>query len=329
MSRFLAHIDSHEHHSHDLGSTADWGNHATGEFCGAVFFLLLNQRFHRLFPENETFVGEIETRVFNEGPAHQGANGTGIRYFSNLNNVKENPGAIGTCCEGQGTRLYGSLNSYIYSLPSPSSGLPDGVFVDLYAPSSIAFVTTKGGVPVNVTTSTAWPYGTSVSVTVTAPSSSSPVPLDLALRIPAWVSAPSVPVSVNGQPAAATGTPGTYLHVPVAASSSSPATVAFSLDMGFTPHFYTGDTQIPGFRRYAYSYGPILLAALGPWNSAINALSVNMTAAGLDPSAPGEWMAPAPDGNPLHFVVKGVPGVSFVPYGEINTEQFSVYPAFD
>ena len=43
---------------------------SAGEFCGAVFWLKLNQRLHRLDPDNETFVGEIEREVFNEGLAH-------------------------------------------------------------------------------------------------------------------------------------------------------------------------------------------------------------------------------------------------------------------
>lgn len=43
----------------------------TGEFCGAVFWLKINQRLHRHFPDNETFVLEMEREVYNEGLAHQ------------------------------------------------------------------------------------------------------------------------------------------------------------------------------------------------------------------------------------------------------------------
>ena len=44
-----------------------------------------------MYPENETFVLEIEREMFNEGLTHQGKDGVGIRYFSNLNGHKEDP----------------------------------------------------------------------------------------------------------------------------------------------------------------------------------------------------------------------------------------------
>ena len=75
-----AHAHGHAHHGRALQK--DWGNHPTGEFCGAVFWLKINQRLHRLYPENETFVLEMEREVYNEGLTHQGKGGEGIRYFS-------------------------------------------------------------------------------------------------------------------------------------------------------------------------------------------------------------------------------------------------------
>jgi hypothetical protein len=145
-------LAKHDHEAlgaHHHGDGAMWnGQFPTGEFCGAMFWLKLNQRFHRLWPDNETFVGEIEREVYNEALTHQAPNGAGIRcarpllcippvpaplltrccspprcsYFSNLNGVKEDPGTIGTCCEGQGTRLYGSLNEYLFSLSPAGEG---------------------------------------------------------------------------------------------------------------------------------------------------------------------------------------------------------------
>ena len=77
-------------------------DHPTGEFCGAVFWAKLNQRLHRLYPENETYVAMIEEVVFNEAPAHMEFNSSrlhglnAIRYFSNLNGVKEDGDQQGT-----------------------------------------------------------------------------------------------------------------------------------------------------------------------------------------------------------------------------------------
>jgi hypothetical protein len=62
-------------------------NPPTGELCGNVFWSLLNQRFHRLWPTNESFVAEIERSILNVGLAAlgdvgsggEGPSGTGIR----------------------------------------------------------------------------------------------------------------------------------------------------------------------------------------------------------------------------------------------------------
>ena len=59
----------------------------------------------------------------------------GIRYHSVMEGVMERPQNINTCCEGQGSRLLGSLPEYIYSL-APSR---QTLYVNLYAESSITF----------------------------------------------------------------------------------------------------------------------------------------------------------------------------------------------
>ena len=40
----------------------------------------------------------------------------GIRYHSPMEGVLEHPQNVNTCCEGQGTRLFGSLPEYLYSV---------------------------------------------------------------------------------------------------------------------------------------------------------------------------------------------------------------------
>lgn len=84
----------------------------TGELCGSVFWTLLNQRYHRLYPNNETFVGEMERSILNVGVAAlgqvgsggEGPGGRGIRYFANQHKVKQTPTMRATCCESQGSR---------------------------------------------------------------------------------------------------------------------------------------------------------------------------------------------------------------------------------
>lgn len=307
-----AHV-SHAGHSHDRALQKDWGHHPTGEFCGAVFWLKLNQRLHRLQPDNETFVSEIEREVYNEGLGHQGKGGVGIRYFSNLNGVKEGPSHIGTCCEGQGTRLYGSLNEYLYSTVAGGAG----IYVDIYAPSSIV----HGAL--NVTVATQWPYGDAVTITV---SSSTPgaTAIDLALRMPSWVMAPAVPVALNSASGAYSGIPGSYLHISRAWGSAD--VLSFTLPMSLAAHRYTGVTQLPPYSRWAYTYGPVLLAATGPWDKTLDALLISGVA---DPSTPAAFFTPTA-GAPLHWTIgSGSSQVLVQPAWEIeDNELFSAYPAF-
>ena len=44
----------------------------TGELCGSVFFALLSQRFHFLYPEREKYVNEIEKAIYQLGARQSG-----------------------------------------------------------------------------------------------------------------------------------------------------------------------------------------------------------------------------------------------------------------
>lgn len=306
----------------------------TGELCGSVFWTKFNQRFHRLFPDQEAYVGEMEASILNVGLAAlgragsngQGPNGTGIRYFANEHKQKQNPSMHASCCEGQGTRLFGSLPEYLYTtLPpiTPGGGVR-ALYVDLYTASNISFDIGGGATGVLVT-DTAWPYAPNVTLTLTLPAPW--VGGDVALRIPAWVAATAVSVNLNGAAWPTHGTPGSYLHVAASWVVGQPNVLTLSLPMAFTASKYVGHTQLPPYSRWGYTYGPVLLAGSGPWNSTADAL---VMPAGVDPSCPSCWMTPAGDGNALHFTVAGAPGFSFKPYWEVQDagETFSTYPCF-
>ena len=64
-----------------------------------------------------------------------------------------------SCCAGinQGTRLYGSLNEYLFSFSST------GLYVDIYAPSTISFEFAASAVTVDVTTE--FPFSDGVLIT--------------------------------------------------------------------------------------------------------------------------------------------------------------------
>ena len=104
----------------------DHGRTSTGETCGNVFWIKFNQRLHQLDPEREQYVAEIEKSLYNNVLANQTPEGR-VRYFAIMQGHKEVPGwttspAMGYnfCCEGQGTRMLGSL-------PSTSSRPPTTV----------------------------------------------------------------------------------------------------------------------------------------------------------------------------------------------------------
>ena len=227
VSRFASHAQGLKGPSGDLLPPFP-SEMKTGELCGSVFWAKLNQRLHYLDPDNETYVAEIERSIYNVGIAAQGnwsgnwsgapSGGPGIRSFANLHMQKMDrklglgfwacqaviprhairlAGAAsnhGTCCEGQGTRLFGSLAEHVFSLTEAGS-----VYIDLYTPSTMIWdVSVNQSSPATQTieVDTSWPYGADVLVSVVR-TTGPPGSLDIALRIPAWVEVP-LSITVDG-----------------------------------------------------------------------------------------------------------------------------------
>ena len=186
--------------------------HETGETCGSVMWAKFNQRMHRVFPEEEKYVTEVERSIYNVVIAAQGvfpnngSRGAGIRYFAIMHGAKARAGVGGTCCEGQGSRLFGSLPEYVYSTSSDgdtdapvqssgnttvaTSGANVTIWINMWASSSI--VVNVGGRLVNVTTITDFPFGGGVNHTVSV-DSGPPLKsgsLSFRLRGPSWATKP-------------------------------------------------------------------------------------------------------------------------------------------
>ena len=185
----------------------------TGELCGSVFWTFLNKRLHQLEPREE-YAAEMERSIFNVGIAAlgpagsggEGPNGTGIRYFANQHKQKQNPSMHASCCEGQGSRLFGSLPKFIYTLQGDDDNTRV-VYVDIYAASVLTI--RVQGLPATVRVDTAWPYSSEVRMTLTLSEASQP--LMLALRMPYWLDAP-VSIAVNDKAYPSSGLPGEYVH---------------------------------------------------------------------------------------------------------------------
>jgi DUF1680 family protein len=291
-----------------------------GELCCAVFWIKLNQRLHLLFPENEAYVSEIEKSIYNAGIGNQ-IGDSGIGYHTVLDLKKEEPVSPpeGTCCEGQGTRLYGSIPEYLYSFS------PRGIFVDLYAPSEISW--NQGNAELKLTTSTAFPEAADVVLKVDTTQSAV---FRLSLRIPSWA-VRAVEIRLNGKPLSA-GIPGSYCHLEREWKAGDQ--ISFNLPMGFRMRRYEGYDQIAGYPRYSLEYGPLLLGLVGKFNFQHTIRILN------DPGQPSEWLMPVPE-KPLQYQIsieKGYWGLredeawsprafEYMPYYEIPPgQEFTAFP---
>jgi hypothetical protein len=274
-----------------------------GELCGSSFWVFMSQGLQLLYPDEERYSAEIEKSIYNVGLANQDGK-NGFRYHTVLEGVKEDATHHNTCCEGQGTRLLGSLPEHIYLIA------PDGLYVNLYEPSTIRWQ--QNGRPIELTLETRFPFERAVRCTVKAVT---PTEANIRIRVPSWATR-EMAVSINGKPEA-TGQPGTYL--PIQRHWSHGDTIEFALPAAIRVKRYNGADQIAGKTRYSVEYGPILLAAVGSSN-------VDLTVdSGHDAQHLADHLEPIP-GSPLHFNVRLNPGKMFMPYWQVAKEEFTCYP---
>lgn len=281
----------------------------TGETCGSVFWVRFNQRFHQMYPDQEKYVNEIEKSIYNAGLANQ-VNFHGIIYHARLVGMKGDlpvPLCTNSCCEGQGTRLLGSLPEYIYSVA------PDGLYVDLYEPSTIQW--NQSGAEMKATLSGNFPYHPDVTLAIT---SSRPAQAKIRIRVPSWAAA-SMPIRVNQQ-AAVSGNPGSYVTLDRTWSTGD--TIRFTLPMELKLTRYTGLDQIAGHERFALEYGPVLLALVGSDSAALTVRSGR----GYEDILRQIKQDPY---RPLQFAIDGHPEYHYIPYWQVVTEPFTCFPVID
>lgn len=273
-----------------------------GELCGNSFWVFLSQRFHHLHPDEERFVGEIEKSIYNVAIANQ--DGTyGLRYHTHLEGTKEKSTRINSCCEGQGTRLLGSLPEHIYSLAD------DGIYLNLFEPSTINWENKSGSF--KLTQKTKFPADLSVVCSLEMGSSTQAT---IRVRIPAWASQ-DMELVVNGQ-SAGRGKPGTYL--PLSRLWSNGDTIAFTLPASFRASKYLGADQISGATRFSLEYGPLLYAVTGKSKIVFDQFSGSQDLiASLEPV----------EGQPLHYRIRGNAELAVMPYWQVDKEEFTCFPA--
>lgn len=274
------------------------------ELCGNAFWAFVSQRLHSLNPEKEIYVTEIENCIYNVALANQ-TGAEGFRYHALLGRHKEKPTRINTCCEGQGTRLIGSLPEHIYSIA------PDGLYVNLFEPSTIQW--TQNGESLRLKATTRFPFDPEVQLRISA---GRPVRAKVRVRVPSWA-ARAMTVEVNDTPVGS-GAPGSYVTVDRTWSDGD--TVSFSLPVELGLVRYEGVDQIPGFERCAVTFGPLLLAAVGAPEVRLRLET------GRRPADLLKQLRPKP-GEPLPFTVEQNRGIELLPYWQVDKEPFSCLPA--
>jgi len=274
-----------------------------GELCGSSFWAFLSQRFQLMNPEEERYAAEIEKSIYNVAMANQqGAHG--LRYHTILVGKKEKGTRKNTCCEGQGTRFIGSIPEHIYSIAQ------DGLYVNLYEPSTIRWK--QDGVALSLLMETKFPYDKHVKLTISV---NHPTTMKLRLRVPSWASS-EMEVAVNNEKHA-TSKPGSYLTIDRTWSRGD--SIAFTLPARFAVIKYTGEDQIPGHSRYALTYGPLLYAAVGNKQAMLRLQNSSQ------PEDIVKQLSPKPDAA-LHFTVAGNPGIVYMPYWQVEDEEFTCFP---
>lgn len=282
----------------------------TGELCGSVFWVKLNQRFHLLNPEEEKYVTEIEKSIYNVAIANQ-IEAKGIRYYNVLADNKDTDHfpyshCMNTCCEGQGTRLFGSLPEYIYSIAG------DGIYINLFAASKIKYAIHSDSMQLNMVTK--FPYEPGVQLAV---STSKPLKAKIRIRIPSWA-AKEMTVFVNGKKAM-TGKPGNY--VTLSQEWKNGDIISFDLPMSFKATRYEGaEEKYNDGQHYALEYGPLLMAAF-KLKDPKTEIKINSKSEKLIKNIK------AVPGKLLHFTINGNEDIQYRPYFEIQDEPFTCYPA--
>ena len=279
------------------------------ELCVSAYWIYLNQRLHRLFPDDEQYVAEIEKSIYNVAIANQ-IGAEGIRYHAYLDEHKDTRwnSCNVTCCAGQATRVYASLPEFIYSLA------PNGVTVDMYVASDLEWEC--DGVPVAVSMNTDMPFDGKVSIGIQP---ARDVAFALRLRIPGWASE-AVDVALNDERIASAG-PGTYYAIDRTWSTDD--TVSMELPIAPRTTRYEGADGFDGCERYAVECGPVLMGFTGV-PAAADAKRIHLP---HDPQRPGDWLRPS--GDRLRFDVSGGGGWKAMPYFDIGDEPFTCFPAFE
>jgi DUF1680 family protein len=186
------------------------------------------------------------------------------------------------------------------------------LYINLFEPSTIEWKVQ--GEMLRLKMMTRFPFDPDVRLQVSA---ARPTHANIRVRVPSWTTGLTLYVNgIRGD----TGEPGSYMALDRTWSEGD--TVRFRLVAPLRVERYTGVDQIPDHERYAVSFGPILLAAVGAPEIRLRIEQMRQ------PEDLLKHLRPKP-GHPLHYLVENNPGVEFMPYWQVDKEPFNCFPAVD
>ena len=139
------------------------------------------------------------------------------------------------------------------------------------------------------------------------------------VRVPSWASG-QMPIAVNGMDHVM-GAPGTYAVLD--RNWMEGDRISFTLPIRFKISRYEGTDQVAGRERFSVEYGPILMSALGLAEERL------LLPAGVEPHQIAGMLQPVA-GKALQFQISTAKGiVNFIPYYQIDLEEFSSVPIIE
>jgi hypothetical protein len=266
-------------------------NGHTGEVCGQVFWLWINELLCQLYPEEEKYHAQVEEILFNAILSCRTAE-FHKRYHERLEGERGDSGEFGSCCETSSTMAIAKIPQYIYQVSS------DIIYINQFISSSIS--TKVNNVDVKLSMHTDFPTSGKVAIRIDETSGGE---FALSIRTPYW------------------SRPGERAVHKRNWKAGDEITFIFDIEPRF--YQYTGwEQDKEGRRRYTLLYGPILMALLD--KDCVDGNTTPCIKANAE-ALPKQLKADAD--KPLHLQTPD--GRIFVPYCEAPEKCFSCVPVIE
>ena len=224
------------------------------------------------------------------------ADGTSFYYSDYANTGKKVwYGEKWPCCSGTFPQLAADYHVSTYLRSS------DGVYVNLYTPSSVQW--TSGGAKLGLRQNTKYPFDGKIAIQVSA---SQPAEFALYLRIPAWAK-PDPVLMINGQRFSGDVPPGTFASVRRTWKDGDRIEIELPMPLRLEPV----DMNHPNL--VALMQGPLVLMAVAEAQPAFDERSL-LQAKAVNNDA-GDWVANSADGS----------SITMRPFMRIDKESYSTY----